>query len=59
MARIAVRSFVWFADSLRWGKIGLVHCISLGDWWERPVCQYSITGRPNGVMRTMATGWTG
>jgi hypothetical protein len=29
-----------------------VHCFSLGDWWEHPVCRYSITGWPIGVMRT-------
>jgi hypothetical protein len=59
MARRAVRSCVSFADTLRWGETSLAHRIRLGDWWERPVCRYSITGQPNGVMRTMAAGWTG
>jgi hypothetical protein len=36
-----------------------VHCINLGDWWERLVCQYSITGRHNGVLTTIATGRIG
>jgi hypothetical protein len=59
MARIVVCSCIWFADSLPWGETGSVHRICLGDWWECPVCQYGITGWPNGVRRTMATGWTG
>jgi hypothetical protein len=56
---VAVRSCVWFADSLRWGETGLVHRISLGDWLEHPVFRYSIMGWPNGVMRTMAMYWIG
>jgi hypothetical protein len=59
MAQIAVHSFVWFTDSLFSGETSLVDRIGLGGWWERPVCRYSITGWPNGVMRTMAAGWTG
>jgi hypothetical protein len=59
MAWIAVRSCIWFADSLRWGETSLVHRICLGDLWERLVCWYNIMGWPNEVMRTMAAGWTG
>jgi hypothetical protein len=36
-----------------------VYHFGLGDWCEHPVCQYSITGWPIRVMRTMATGWIG
>jgi hypothetical protein len=59
MTQIAMHSCFWYADSLRRGDTSFVHRIGLGDWWECPVCRYSIMGWPNGVIRTMAVGWTG
>jgi hypothetical protein len=26
-------------------RLAFVHRIDLGDWWEHPVCQYSITAQ--------------
>jgi hypothetical protein len=36
-----------------------VHHFGLGDWWEHPVCWYSITGWPIRVMGTTTAGWIG
>jgi hypothetical protein len=58
--QLATCSYFWVCRlSFTGVRLAYVHRFGLGDWWEHPICWYSITGWPIGVMSSTAVSWTG